>query len=929
MRRRQSESVERVRRHLALARGASRARLDAARDALARAEGDLAELTTRHPQHTVDLRELRALARSASPGLASARWEDWPADPTEALTGTRPGPRNGPQNGANDSPHNGPWLYRVGSAQVGADTLPVLLPLLDRSHLLVSATAAGQGRAEDLVSGLLLRMLATVPPGMLHLYVHDPEGLGATFAGFTPLAPAGLWTSTGPNGLTELLGDLVGHVRRVNERVLAGRYRSLAERAAATGERREPWRVAVLLAGRSRLTVEQQANVERLLHTGAACGVHLVGCGIAVPDWALADAPVETVAFTDDGGHTSLTGPRRELRADPPPLPELLQAVCQTVADRVLVGPAPADFADLLPDELWTESSASGLTAPVGDQNGEPVFVTLGDSPPHALVGGPTGSGKTNFLYVLIGSLAARYGPDELEFYLLDFKEGVSFARFARGRRDPSWLPHARLVGINVNEDREFGLALLRFLAEQMRVRAEAARRHEATKLEELRAEDPTGRWPRIVAVIDEFQYLFHQRDKVSTEAVALLEDLARRGRSQGIHLILSSQDTSGIAALWGHSAIVAQFTQRVALPRARRVLAEDNPQANLIPRWHAVINPESGVRTGNQVARLPDAGRGGLDALQTRLWQHRAAGTAEPRLFDGDVVPGLADSADFDGLTPGGRRSPVALVGQLIDVAGSAATVRLSRTPGRNCAVIGTRVTETCDVLTSMALSLARQHEPGGASFDIACLDEDAVEVADRLHLRLRRDGHQASWHDLDDIRPLLASAAADVEAAIIDGQRTRPRYLIMFAVDVANALLEVKDPQTRRSGLDNLRQVVRRGPEVRTHLLGWWRTVARLKEDLAGIGGRLEDVGAWLALDVQGAELSPLPGGQLLNWSPRLRRALFFDRTVHSRPRPVIPFDTMSCLDGIGGIGGMTGGTDGTDGTRGTGLARQEVGR
>ena len=58
----------------------------------------------------------------------------------------------------------------------------------------------------------------------------------------------------------------------------------------------------------------------------------------------------------------------------------------------------------------------------------------LGDSSPHALIGGPSGSGKTNFLYAMLGGLAARYSPDELELYLLDFKEGVSFAQFAPGR---------------------------------------------------------------------------------------------------------------------------------------------------------------------------------------------------------------------------------------------------------------------------------------------------------------------------------------------------------------------------------------------------------------------------------------------------------------------------------------------------------------
>ena len=80
--------------------------------------------------------------------------------------------------------------------------------------------------------------------------------------------------------------------------------------------------------------------------------------------------------------------------------------------------------------------------------------------------------------------------------------------------------------------------------------------------------------------MIDEFQVLLAGRDAVTDEAVDLLEDLARRGRSQGIHLVLASQDVAGIQALWGRGAIVAQFTLRIALPKARRILAETNAAA-------------------------------------------------------------------------------------------------------------------------------------------------------------------------------------------------------------------------------------------------------------------------------------------------------------------------------------------------------------
>ena len=237
----------------------------------------------------------------------------------------------------------------------------------------------------------------------------------------------------------------------------------------------------------------------------------------------------------------------------------------------------------------------------------------LADASPHALIGGPSGSGKTNLLLTMICSLATRYPPDELELYLLDFKEGVSFAQFAprRGRR---WLPHARLIGVNINTDREFGLALLQHLAEEMRHRAEAAKANEVTKLEELRAADAQGPWPRIVAVIDEFQYLFGESDAVTNQAVQLLEDLARRGRSQGIHLVLASQDVSGIQAFWMRPAIFEQFVLRIGLPRARRVLTDTTTPRCTCRAGTPSSTTSRGCRTATRRLRIPEATKEAVD---------------------------------------------------------------------------------------------------------------------------------------------------------------------------------------------------------------------------------------------------------------------------------------------------------------------------
>src|ERR1041385_6932397 len=84
----------------------------------------------------------------------------------------------------------------------------------------------------------------------------------------------------------------------------------------------------------------------------------------------------------------------------------------------------------------------------------------------HALIAGKTGSGKSTLLHVLVTNLALWYSPEQVEFYLVDFKKGVEFKTYATHR-----LPHARAIA--VESDREFGLSVLQ------RIDAELARRGE------------------------------------------------------------------------------------------------------------------------------------------------------------------------------------------------------------------------------------------------------------------------------------------------------------------------------------------------------------------------------------------------------------------------------------------------------------------
>ncbi|WP_407923897.1 FtsK/SpoIIIE domain-containing protein [Actinoplanes derwentensis] len=879
-----AEAAEARYRRVTAAAKARKRKLADARD------GRTVEITAWHDGELAALVGVAAAAADrAAPGAAGEPWHRWEATPLDRPAELRVGRLILPEApvparaGDDDSGDRaaGAWASRPGEAAPEPrldDTppeVPALVALLDHGHIVVEGD--DHRSADAVVAGLLLRALGTSVPGAVQIVGYDPENLGGGLAGFAPLAPAGVLAFVGPGGLDKLLDDLVGHVRRINETVLAGEYSSLRELHLATRRRPEPWRVAVLLGG-PELSRHERSQLDRLLRTGAACGVHLVIRGLPVPT----GPGIEFVLAAPGADARIQSAGALPVQLDPAPGPSVVTATCRRIAEAVAAGPAPVALDSLLPEagSEWRESSATGVTAPLGDSpQGPRVMVTLSDYPPHALIAGPSGTGKTNFIYAWMGALAARYSPDELAFYLLDFKEGVSFARFAPGRRDPSWLPHVRLVGVNVNTDREFGLALLRFLGGELRRRADAAKQHEVTNLAELRAEDPDGSWPRIVAVVDEFQVLLSGRDAVSGEAVDLLEDLARRGRSQGIHLILASQDVSGIEALWGRPALVAQFSLRIALPRARRVLAETNAAADSLPRYHAVVNADSGAVEANRVVRVPAAGdREQWSSLQHRLWRRRPDGQGPPRLFDGDVIPKLADSPDFREMqATESPAAPIALLGETIDVESRSARTVLRRAPGRNLAVIGTRMDEACAILATAGRSLAAQFGPDGARFSVVCLDPDARAAAEALHARIPGSG----WYDAEGLNWLLEDAATEATAS---WPADRPHFILIYAADAL--------PGGKAAG-DQLRTILQQGPERRLHVLGWWRGAALLRESLGGPASRTDSIGAWVALDVHGSELSPYyPGQGAPNWYPRPWRALHFDRSVHRGAEVIIPY-------------------------------------
>ncbi|MGC5289467.1 FtsK/SpoIIIE domain-containing protein [Micromonospora sp. DT231] len=770
-----------------------------------------------------------------------------------------------------------PTAVRIGAASTPDGGFPVLVPLGGGHHLALDADVRDP-QVAGLLRALVLRLVATAPPGQVRVAGIDTAAVGATFGPLRPLLDAGVLSppATGEAEVAALLDAAERHARAAQHAQPAARHllvvvataapppRELARLAALT-HAGPAAAVCVLLAGHpSRLPGETPTPLGGTTAIRLNQGYAHVGDPPGAP-------------FSADG--TGLTAPVL-LDGDPP------SASVRALAEHLATAARRSDalpFTDLLPERRWVESAGNGLRTVIGRAGGTaptvdtPLTLAFDDATPHWLVGGRTGAGKTVFLLDVLYGLAARYSPAELQLYLLDFKEGVSFTEFVPTSRDPSWLPHARAVGIE--SDREYGLAVLRELRREAQRRATALKRHGVTKLGDLPRDNPL---PRIVAVIDEFHVLLAGNDALARESVDLLEELARKGRSYGIHLVLASQSMTGIEALYGRAeAIFGQFALRVALPGGGGVLDQLNTAAAALPIGSAVVNTAAGAVGADTVLRFPDAHAAAADlaALRHDLWQARPAGSRAPAVFKGYDAARVEDDPTFAGLRPGGRR-PMALVGRTVDVHGTTALFLMDATPGRHLAVVGT-APAGADVLRAATLSLARQHHPGDVRFQVASLVTAAAGVADDTETALRAAGHEVRRLDAVGLRERIAALAAEP---------TGREYLVVFGMDAAAPVLGATDPSTFRSGLDDLRTVLRQGPGQGVHLLGWWRGLRRLADDLGGTQNR-DDVACLVALNVPGSELALHLGTHDLAYTPRADRALLIDRH-DQRTRLIVPF-------------------------------------
>jgi S-DNA-T family DNA segregation ATPase FtsK/SpoIIIE len=474
-------------------------------------------------------------------------------------------------------------------------------------------------------------------------------------------------------------------------------------------------------------------------------------------------------------------------------------------------------------DEIRRRWRRAGMPAapagPVGVTEQGVFSLDLERDGPHALVGGTTGSGKSELLRSLIAALAATTDPRQLTFLLMDFKGGAAFDACAR-------LPHT--VGMVTDLDEALVERALRALEAELQYRERLLRKAGADNLRAYHERDHDEPLPRLVVVIDEFAKMAREQP----ELLAALVDVAQRGRTLGVHLILATQRPAGVI----NDHIRTNTNLRIALrvqdtadstdvigDRSAAEISRHRPGRayfrlgpdEIVPLQSALITCVTDAASDTAVEVSPfefGTSHDRRDVIDERVGE-RPSDLAR-------LVDAIIEANHAEGIAPPRKPWPEPLPARL-DLAGLDGFVALADEPRRqtqypvgwnlaegNLLLFGIPGSGTTTALASLVLSLAGSHAPGELA--VYALDNGAGEL--RALETLPHTGSVVLAGDRERQMRLIRRLRRELDERRFAG---RPGAKTIVLIDNLAALRAEFDDVAGLELMDELARVYADGPQ------------------------------------------------------------------------------------------------------------------
>lgn len=536
---------------------------------------------------------------------------------------------------------------------------------------IIGYNAATRDTVVSNLNAMTLQLFMTNPAGKIRFTFISPSDAGdafSTFMRFTDvderLVDTHVWVDS--QRIEERLDVLLDRAQTISQDYLRGQYNDILEYNQAAGKNAEPLQFLVVADFPRGFTQGALEKLENVMSNGPKNGIYTILSGDMSELLGSNDgndqrynAVLRRVCskltffyFDEKGIHVpNVQSPRvsgTHAMIDqiylPMTLPtnrSLVDSTIETLkkaihaAERVTI--TYDDVMDGLPQmpERWFGySDRQGLSVPFALSGANKVLsLELASdalSPKyHTLVTGMIGSGKSTLLHTLIMGLLMKYSPEDVQIYLMDFKDGVEFKVYTEYN-----LKNFRAISIDTEP--EFGLAVLKKIEAEMQARNNIFKEEGCRGLEGYRREmaekgNPHHGMPRTILIIDEFQEAFGRSDDpVMSEAAEIIKRLTLVGRAPAIYLIMATQDIKNAAAL--PETVYNQFETRIALkssPDSARIILPDNPMADQLinlDKGVAIFNASAGNKDHNVQCRIAFCSEDEQRALLEQIAQKQAA---------------------------------------------------------------------------------------------------------------------------------------------------------------------------------------------------------------------------------------------------------------------------------------------------------------
>ena len=338
----------------------------------------------------------------------------------------------------------------------------------------------------------------------------------------------------------------------------------------------------------------------------------------------------------------------------------------------------------------------------------------------HAFILGQSGSGKSVLLNNIITSAILKYSPEDLVLYLMDFK-GVEFNKY-------KGIKHTKAVLVD-NSDPQMTLEVLRELKEENKRRTTLWRQSGVSNIDGYNSKNPQKKMPQILFVADECQVMFKTPAgnsllvQVQREIAEILNIIATQGRSQGIHMLLATQqlDETDISG-----QVLKNLTECFLLMSApsdsERLVPDSSDMTAKQQTGIACYYHKKELQSQVQTFYAPDEElANAIQMAQKKAQKHRSNGGA---YFSGSSIFQFGD-ADFAEVEDATSNNPVAFVGRNIGINGGATAITLNDDFSENILFFGANKEEqTTGVLLNALVSLACSYKKLGRSCDFLVID-------------------------------------------------------------------------------------------------------------------------------------------------------------------------------------------------------------